>query len=97
MRNSYKQLPGYPVEFADIGEGAAYRILIFRHTDLSDDEARIIEQVPDSRTLIIGGQRTKHELRRALRDIGRIQLGQIAGRNIGGKPHTALRAYLGLS
>lgn len=97
MRNSYTKLPGYDVELADIGEGAAYRIYIFRHTGLSRDEERIIEQVPGSRTLIIGGRRTKHELRLALQDIGRPQLGQLIGSTVSGKAHTALRAYLNLS
>ena len=48
-------------------------------------------------TVIIGGERTRHERRSALQDIARPQLDQIIGQPIGSKPHTALHAYLGLS
>ena len=89
-----RKLNGFDILIADKPNS---RVNIFRHPRLQPDQLDLIEQAPGTRCLIIGGHRTKHELRRALRDIGRIQLGQISGRNIGGKPHTALRAYLGLS
>lgn len=78
-----------------IGAGHHCHVHIPRHARLKPRQYELVDQAPGTRCLILGGETTKAELRRALRETGRPQLAKCRDSDLSGRTCHQLRACLG--
>ncbi len=81
----------YKLEVGTTGHSNG-RILVFRSQNSGD----VWEQVGNARVLLVGGEDTRHELKRLISNVGRPTLKKWIPDGISSSVHTALREHVGL-